>query len=392
MSLATSTTPFRIAVPDADLAAIRERVRAYDWSALPDAGGWSAGTDLAFMRDIAAYWLDGYDWRAEETKLNRFAQFKAKADGLDVHFIHVRGSAGPDGRKPLPLLLSHGWPGSFFEFLHIIEPLAHPERFGGDVADAFDVIVPSLPGYGFSGRPERPIGPRRIAVCFNALMTDVLGYDRYIAQGGDWGSSISGWLGYDHEACIGVHLNMVPALSPLMKPDSEEEKAYAQRMRTSMDAEAAYLRLQGTKPQTLAFGLMDSPVGVAAWIIEKFAAWSDLPRAADGSPDLLACYSRDQLLTNVMIYLVTKSFATAAWLYRGRLLESPNRLPAGRVETPTGVAAFPEPVYPPPPRSLAAKGYNLVRWTDMPRGGHFAALEEPDLLMGEIRAFARTLR
>lgn len=386
----TAATPFTIAVDDAVLAEIRERVRRYPWDDLPDAGGWSCGTDIGYLRYMTQYWLEQYDWRAEEAKLNRLPHFQAEVMGLKLHFIHLRG-AGP---KPMPLLISHGWPGSFHEFDEVIEPLAHPERFGGDPADAFDVIVPSLPGYAFSGRPARPIGPKTTARLFNALMTEVLGYDSYLAQGGDWGAMVTGWLGYQHpESCRAIHLNMIGLRNADMAPTTEAEKAWEARYQALFRIEGAYLQLQATKPQTLGFAMMDSPVGVAAWILEKFAAWSHVPHAPDGAPALGARYSDEQLLTNVMLYLVTKSFATATWMYRGFFAEQPFMMdPGTRVTVPTGVAAFPDPVYGPPPRSLAERGYNITHWTDMQFGGHFAAMEEPQRFVEDVRAFARTLR
>jgi pimeloyl-ACP methyl ester carboxylesterase len=342
------------------------------------------------MGRICAHWLARYDWRARERDLNRLPHFMADVDGQKIHFIHVNGS----GEGAPALLLSHGWPGSFFEFMHVIEPLAHPERFGGDVADAFDVIVPSLPGYGFSGRPARPIGPRQTADWFHRLMTETLGYETYLAQGGDWGSIISTWMAHDYpQACRGLHLNMSFFRAPGAEATTREEIDAEQERQRRQANETGYSQIQRTRPQTLAYALMDSPVGVAAWIIEKFAAWSDLPRDETGRPDLAARYTDDQLLTNVMIYLVTKSFATSTWMYKGTGDgPRPARAPTHRVEAPTGFAAFPDPVFPPQPRSLMAKSFNLTRYTPMPRGGHFAAMEEPLLLIDDLRAFAQSLR
>ena len=390
---AAAPVPFTIAVPDSVLDRIRERVRTYDWDALPDAGGWTAGTGLAFMREISAYWTDRFDWRAVEADLNRVPQFRGPAGGLDLHFVHLRGSGG----RPLPLVLLHGWPGSFFEFLHLVEPLAHPERFGGDAADGFDVVVPSLPGYAFSDRPARPIGPRTTAGHIDALMKG-LGYGGgYLVQGGDWGAAVAAWLGLEHGTargggCRAIHINMVGTRSAAMVAETAEERAWAERRKQLFGREGAYFELQSTRPQSLAYAMMDSPVGAAAWILEKFAAWSDLPRSPDGTPDLSARYGFDQLLTNVMLYLVTNSFATASWMYRGLFDEAASPLLPARIEVPVGVAAFPDPTFPPPPRSLAEKAYNVTRWTAMPRGGHFAALEESELLLDDVRAFARTLR
>jgi microsomal epoxide hydrolase len=386
----SAPAPFRIAIPDAEIEAVRARVRAYDWDGLPDAGGWSAGTGLADMRAIAAYWADGYDWRAAERALNRLPHSIAEIDGRKIHYVHLKSA----GAGRLPLILSHGWPGSFFEFMHIAETLAHPERFGGDASDGFDVIIPSLPGYGFSGRPPHIVGPRWIAAHFHKLMTETLGYTRYLAQGGDWGSMISTWMAHDHpEACAGLHLNMSFFRLPGVAPTTPEEIANAQAVAKAAAGETAYQQIQGTKPQTLGYALMDSPVGLAAWIIEKFAAWSDLPRDEAGRPRLAARYTHDQLLTNVMIYVVSKCFATSTWLYKG-VGEEMRAMSAAphRIEVPTGFAAFPDPVFPPAPRSMFERTFNLKRYTPMPRGGHFAALEEPDLFVEDVRAFARLVR
>lgn len=377
--------PFSVNIPDATLDAIRARVGAYAWHEMPDDGGWAYGANLDYMKALCAYWVDGYDWRAQETQFNRLPQFTTKVGSIDLHFLHEKGS----GRAPMPLLLSHGWPGSVYEFLHIVEPLAHPERFGGNAEDAFDVIAPSLPGFGFSGRPPCPIGPRAVAALFAELMTDRLGYDSYLAQGGDWGSSISSWLGYEHApACQAIHINMF-GMRPGARPETDAEKAWLKRAQKIMEAESGYMHEQSTKPQTLSYAMMDSPVGVAAWIVEKFNTWSD----TDGD-NIESVYTKDQLLTNIMVYLVTRTFNTATWIYYGRREEGGRNLPEGgrRVEVPTAIAEFPAEFMPWAPRSYVEKAYNVTRWTTMPRGGHFAALEEPDLLVQDIRAFARTVR
>lgn len=384
----SEVAPYAIHVPDEVLASIGRRLGDYPWDGMPDAGGWGCGTDIGFLRRLVHYWLNDYDWRAQEERLNRWPQFTVEVEGVRLRFYHVRG-ANP-GRA---LLLSHGWPGSALEFLHLIEPLVHPERFGGRASGAFDVVIPCLPGFGFSGRPAEPIGPRAIARLFNRLMTDVLGYDSYIAQGGDWGSAISAWLGHDHApACRGVHLNMV-LVRAAGGPQGEEEQAWASGLARSRFAEGGYSHQQGSKPQTLAFAMQDSPVGVAAWIIEKFAAWSDLPKEDDGSPDLLARYSFDDLITNIMFYVATGSFASAAWIYYAFFTQERSATfpEGGRCEAPTAVASFPDPTFPPPPRSFAERGYNLVQWSPMSRGGHFAALEAPEPLLEDIRVFARRL-
>ena len=380
-------TPFKIDIPLATLDAIAAKVRTYEWHEMPRGPGlentWSYGANLDFLRALCAYWLDGYDWRKWEAALNRFPQYTARVEDIDIHFYHVAGS----GPSPKPLILSHGWPGSVFEFLHIIEKLAHPERFGGDAKDAFTVVVPSLPGYGFSGKPQRPISPRTIARLFDRLMCDELKLPDYIAQGGDWGSSVSGWMGYDGKHCRAVHLNMFGWRSPGVGPETKEEIEAAQIARQIFDAEGAYFREQSTKPQTLSYAMMDSPVGAAAWIIEKFHGWSDIRRGFEN------VYTKDQLLTNVMIYLVTRSFNTATWLYRGLFedLTGAPVPPKARVEKPVAIARFPVDLIPFPPRSQVERTFNVARWTEFAEGGHFAALERPDDLVGDIRAFAREL-
>ena len=380
-------TPFKIDVPQTTLDAIRAKVAVYAWHEMPRGegleGSWAYGANLDFMRALCAHWADGYDWRRWEAALNAFPQFTAPVDGLDLHFYHVKGS----GPSPRPLILSHGWPGSVFEFLGLIDTLAHPEKHGGDAKDAFSVVVPSLPGYGWSGKPPRPIGPRRTAQLFDKLMTDVLGYDSYIAQGGDWGSVISAYMSYEGKGCRAAHLNMMGWMPPGIVPETEEEKAFAAKAAQLFELEGAYFREQSTKPQTLSYAMMDSPVGAAAWIVEKFHGWSDTSKGFE------TVYSKDQLITNVMIYLVTRSFNTATWMYRGRAEEAfLNPLPKGaRLEKPTGLAVFPVDIIPCPPRSQVERAVNLVHWDTFDSGGHFAALERPEELVASIRAFARKL-
>jgi len=378
-------TPFRIDVPDAVLDDIRARVSAFPWHEMPADGGWAYGANLDYMRELCAHWVDRYDWRVHEAALNALPHHIAEVDGLDIHFIHEKGS----GPAPMPLVVSHGWPGSVAEFTEIIDPLAHPERHGGDPADAFDVIVPSLPGFGFSGKPPRPMGPRAMASHIAKLMTETLGYDGYLAQGGDWGGAIATWLGFDHApACRGIHLNIMI----MRHPDGsvgEEERAWAKRFVKEQEMLEGYRIVQATRPQSLSYAMMDSPVGAAAWIVEKFHDWSDLTVG-----DLDAVHGRDRLLTNVMIYIVTRTFNTASWIYYGRREEGGRVMsPDGRrVETPTACALFPRELLSWPPRSYVDRLYNVVRWTEMPRGGHFAAMEEPELLVEDIRAFARRFR
>jgi len=381
----TSIHPFRIDVPDETLDRIRTRVAEYPWHEMPDDGGWAYGTNLDYMKEFCAYWVDEFDWRKHEAQINRFSHYIAEVDGIDLHFIHEKSSSDTS----MPLIISHGWPGSVVEFLDIIEPLAHPERFGGSKDDAFDVIAPSLPGFGFSGRPPRPIGPRKMAGMFDTLMTDVLGYNSYLAQGGDWGGAISSWLGYDHApGCCAIHINIMTMRHP-DGPKGPEEEAWAVEFDREQMMEDGYRTQQATKPQTLSYAMMDSPVGVAAWLIEKFNSWSD----TDGD-NIESVHSKDSLLTNIMVYLVTGTFNSASWIYYGRREEGGRLLsPEGkRVEAPTAVALFPAELLSWPPRSYVERVYNISRWTEMPRGGHFAALEQPDLLVEDIRAFARTLR
>ncbi len=381
----TSIHPFRIDVPDETLDRIRTRVAEYPWHEMPDDGGWAYGTNLDYMKEFCAYWVDEFDWRKHEAEINRFSHYIAEVDGIDLHFIHEKSSSSAS----MPLIISHGWPGSVVEFLDIIEPLAHPERFGGSKDDAFDVIAPSLPGFGFSGRPPRPIGPRKMAGMFDTLMTDVLGYDSYLAQGGDWGGAISSWLGFDHApACRAIHINVMTMRHP-QGPQGEAEQAWAEQFERDQVMLDGYRTQQATRPQTLSYAMMDSPVGVAAWLLEKFHDWSDI----DGD-DIESAHSRDSLLTNIMVYLVTGTFNTASWIYYGRREEGGRILsPEGkRVEVPTAVALFPAEMLAWPPRSYVDRVYNIARWSEMPSGGHFAALEQPDLLVEDIRAFARTLR
>ena len=381
----TSIRPFNINVPDETLDHIRRRVAEYPWHEMPDDGGWAYGTNLDYMKEFCVYWLKEFDWRKHEARINQFSHHKAEVDGIDLHFVHEKGS----GAAPMPLIISHGWPGSVVEFLDVIEPLAHPERFGGSADDAFDVIAPSLPGFGFSGRPSRPIGPRKMAELFDSLMTDVLGYDSYLAQGGDWGGAISSWLGYDHApACQAIHINIM-TMRHTDGPKGQEEEAWAAKFDREQIMEDGYRTQQATRPQTLSYAMMDSPVGVAAWLIEKFNSWSDT-----NGDDIESVHSKDSMLTNIMVYLVTGTFNTASWIYYGRREEGGRLLsPEGkRVEVPTALALFPAEMLAWPPRSYVERVYNVARWTEMPHGGHFAALEQPDLLVEDIRAFARSIR
>ena len=377
--------PFKVDISDQIIKNIYDKVKKYPWHEMPNDGGWEYGTNIDYMKEISKYWVNEFDWRKHEAEINKYSNFTTEVDDIDIHFIHEKGS----GSKPMPLLISHGWPGSIVEFLHIIEKLAHPERFGGKEEDAFDVIAPSLPGFGFSGRPQRPIGPRKMADIFNNLMTKKLGYKNYLAQGGDWGGAITTWLGYDHpKTCDAIHLNIFTMRHP-DGPQTKEEKDWETKFEKDQLMQDGYRTQQSTKPQTLSYGMMDSPIGVAAWIIEKFYFWSDIK-----NNDIESVYSKDTLLANIMVYIVTKTFNSASWIYYGRREEGGRFLPKNchRIEVPTAAALFPAEMLSWPPRSYAERMYNIKRWSKMSKGGHFAALEQPKLLINDIRAFARTLR
>lgn len=385
----TTPRPFAIDVPDEKLAAIRARVEAYSWFPAPaNEQGFAYGMSTPVMQDIQRYWLETYDWRAAEADLNRWPQFTAEVDGQAIHFVHVVGEA--KGRRPL--LITHGWPGSVYEFWQAIGPLAFPSEHGGWAEDAFDLVIPSLPGYGFSGKPASPLGQRATAALWDKLMRDVLGYPAYLAQGGDWGSMVTSWLGKNHGTadgkggCRGIHLNMMAMRPTPALPQTPEETAWLQRSQMMMQMEGAYLMQQATKPQTLAMALMDSPMGTAAWILEKFHGWSDLRERG-----LLEVYTRDQLLTNVMIYLVNDAIATSVWYYNALFQEGGASLPEGeRCETPTAFASYPGEEYIlAPPQSWAKRAYNITRWTQLPKGGHFAAMEVPEIYVADVRDWAR---
>ncbi|HEV2955095.1 MAG TPA: epoxide hydrolase [Xanthobacteraceae bacterium] len=376
---------FTLAVPDAALADLRERLVRTRFPDQAPGPAWAYGSDVDYMRDLTAYWRDAFDWRAAEARLNAFPQYKVRLHDIDLHFMRVEGK----GPAPCPLLLSHGWPGSVFEFLDIIPRLTDPARFGDDPADAFTVIAPSLPGYGLSFAPgQKRFSVEAIAACFADLMTDVLGYQRYAAQGGDWGSFITSRLACDHpERLIGIHLNLMPLRrdpATVANPTLEEKK-YLHELTVFLKEETGYQWIQGTKPQTLAFGLTDSPAGLAAWIVEKFRRWSDC------GGDVETVFTKDALLANISFYWFTGAIGSSFWPYYARM-HGPWPIPDGGIAVPTGYAEFPHEILS-PPRSLAARTYtDIRRWTVMPRGGHFAAMEQPEALAAEVRAFFRPLR
>lgn len=361
--------PFTIAVPQAKLDAIRAKVAAADICYAPDDDlDWKYGTDARYLREFRDHWLDRYDWRVEEAWLNRFPQYRVMIDGIGIHFHHVRSSR-PAG---FPLLLTHGWPGSTLEFMDVIQPL---------VDQGFDIVVPSLPGYGFSSRPARPIGPRHVAGLWRKLMVDALGYSRFGAQGGDWGSAVTIWLGLDHPDVVSaIHLNVM-AFAAMKKPDAEFI-AWQQRIGAIMAQESAYMVLQQTRPQTIALALSDTPIGFAGWVLEKCRSWSD------NGGDIEAVFSKDRLITNIMTYLVNDAIASSIWLYHGWVRETAMM---GRVEVPTGFTSFPGEFLPPPPRQAAEESFNIQSWTASSVGGHFAAWEQPGIFCREVSAFFRRM-
>jgi pimeloyl-ACP methyl ester carboxylesterase len=377
---------FYIDVPEAVLEDLRDRLTRTRFPGEVAGSGWTYGTNLDYLKQLVKYWVDDYDWRAAEASLNRLPQFVAPVDGLDLHFVHVHGN----GPAPLPLLISHGWPGSFFEMADIIGPLSDPAAHGGDPADAFDVVVPSLPGYGFSQQPDRPgMTPGAVGELFVSLMRDTLGYRRFAVQGGDWGAVITASMAHAHpDAITGLHLNMLgvrPFTGPGTPELTEEEKAFIKEAEAWRQEATGYQWIQGTRPQTLAYGLTDSPAGLAAWIVEKFRAWSDC------GGDVERSFTKDQLLTNIMIYWVSGCINSSTRLYYESRHNPWMLKPGERIEVPTGYAAFPHELTR-PPRSWAERALNIQRWTPMPRGGHFAAMEEPELLVEDVRAFFRPLR
>jgi pimeloyl-ACP methyl ester carboxylesterase len=385
--MTSKPVPFQLHIPDADIAELRERLARTRFPDAAPGDAWAYGTDVGYLRELVDYWRTRFDWRAEEAALNAFPQFKVALDDVDLHYLHVPG-VGPD---PMPLLLLHGWPGSVFEFLDIIPRLTDPPRFGGDARDAFTVVAPSLPGYGLSFEPgQKRFGVPEMADRVAALMTDVLGYRKFAAQGGDWGAGVTSRLGYAYaDRMIGIHLNLMMAAgrdpAEFGNPN-EEEQAYLAELKRWLREETGYQWIQGTKPQTLAFALTDSPAGLAAWIAEKFRAWSDCDGRIENA------ISRDRMLADISLYWFTGAIGSSFWPYYARL-HGAAILPAGdTISVPTGYAQFPREMLKPPRRAAERVFTNLRRWSVMPKGGHFAALEQPELLAGEVQAFFRELR
>jgi pimeloyl-ACP methyl ester carboxylesterase len=377
--------PFRVAVPDDVLDDLRARLARTRLPNQVDGAGWSQGTELGYLQELLAYWRDEFDWRAQEARLNAFDQFTTDIEGQRIHFVHQR-SPEPDA---LPLLISHGWPGSVVEFLDVIGPLTDPRAHGGDPADAFHVIAPSLPGFAFSG-PTHELGwhPRRIAAAYAQLMAD-LGYERYGAQGGDWGSIVCACVAdLDPDHVAGLHLNFITVPKPAdarAEDLTEEERRALAAQSEWRTTGAGYQEIQGTKPQSVGYGLEDSPAGLAAWIVEKFGAWSD------GAPLPEASFTRDQLLTNITTYWVTATATSSARIYYEMRQIGRGALPQDYVTVPTGIANFPGEVTR-TPRAWVEHRYNVTHWTNHDRGGHFAAMQVPEIFVDDVRTFFRHVR
>jgi pimeloyl-ACP methyl ester carboxylesterase len=379
---AAGARPFRVAIPKHTIDRILSRVREARWPDRLD-GGWQYGVDWDYMKELAGYWTTRFDWRKAEARLNAYPQFMARVEDFDIHYYHVRGR----GPRPFPIILTHGWPGSVVEFLDAIGPLTDPAHFGGSSDDAFDVVIPSLPGFGFSSKPkEKPIGPVTIARLWHTLMTKVTGYQRFGAQGGDWGSQVTIQLANQFPGSLaGIHLSGAGARPVPDAERTDEERAWVRAATAFRQAEMDYFNEQQHKPQTVAFALSDNPLGAAAWIVEKFKIWSD------SGDNIENAFTKDQLLTNVMLYLVTDTAGSAVWIYRGNADDTGP--PRGKIMVPTGFAAFPNELLSlAAPKSSLEKDFNLVQYTKMPRGGHFGCFEQPQLFVEDLRTFFRKVR
>jgi pimeloyl-ACP methyl ester carboxylesterase len=385
------TTPFTINVAQDVLEDLQLRLKNTRWSYQIEGIGWDAGTDLNYLKQLVAYWQADFDWRKQEASLNKFHHFATEVDDTSIHFIHERGK----GPNPFPLLLTHGYPDSFYRFAKIIPMLTDPESYGGRAADAFDVVVPDLPGYGFSDRPPSVGNVFQVNDLWARLMTEILGYERFGAHGGDWGSTITEQLARSHaESVVAIHLTDVPFGHIMQKPDdpSPAERKLFKHNEEWLQKEGAYALIQSSKPQSLAQGLNDSPVGLAAWLVEKFRAWSD----CDG--DIESCFTKDELLTHIMIYWATESIGSSFLTYYDYanasaltwMKEGVKKL-TGSSKVPAAFALFPKDISQ-PPREWAERFFDVQRWTEMPRGGHFAAMEEPELLAQDIRTWFRSFR
>ncbi|MFF1381546.1 epoxide hydrolase family protein [Streptomyces sp. NPDC058308] len=376
------TVPFRISIPESAAADLRDRLRRTRWPEPETVDDWSQGTRLSYVRELCRYWTQEYDWAAAEARLNRFAQFTTEIDGLRIHFLHVR-SPHPDA---VPLLITHGWPSSVAEFHKVIDPLVDPVAFGGDAADAFHVVCPSLPGFGFSGKPSGTgWGTERIADAWDRLMSR-LGYARYGAQGGDWGARITMALGRRHpENVVGIHLSMVPFHEPENTADlTGRERSALESLARHRAQGTAYATVMATRPQSIGYGLTDSPAALAAWIVEKFQAWGD----CDGDPG--TAFTHDELLDNLTLYWIPATGASAARIYWESFAAATGD--DGPVPVPAGCSVFPADYYRPSRRLAEPQFPDLRHWNELDKGGHFAALEQPSTLVSEVRAAFRLFR
>lgn len=379
--------PLKIDVPQSVLDDLHTRLAHPRWPDEVVGAGWDYGTNREYLQQLTAYWQQKYDWRLQEAKLNQFPQFMAQVAGTDLHFLHIKGK----GPHPVPLLLTHGWPDSFYRMVKIIPLLTDPANYGGRAEDAFTVVVPDIPGFGFSQRPTQPgTDTGRTADLFAELMTGVLGYGRFLAHGGDFGASITEQLALRHAALLpAIHLtNVPPQHAQNTKPEglslSPVEQAYLRQSKAWAEKEGAFTAVQTTKPQTLSYGLNDSPVGLASWIVEKFHGWSDC------RGDLESVFTKDELLTNIMIYWVTQTIGSSARFYYEKA-HNPALSQPSYVQVPTGFAAFVHDIDH-APRPFAERFFNVQRWAELPRGGHFAALEVPEVLATQLREFFRPYR
>lgn len=376
-----STQPFAVDIPRATLDDLRDRLARTRWPDAVAVAGWDYGADLGYLQSLLAYWGDGYDWRAQEAKINAFDHVVAEIDGITIHAIHERGR----GPNPIPVLVLHGWPSSFVQMLPILPLLTDPASHGGDPADSFDVVVASLPGYGFSGRPtERGMGVVRIADLLHTFMTRELGYERFAARGSDLGAGVLNPMALGHpESLIGLHLSGTnPYIGQVPDDLSPEEETFVASAQAWTTSEMAYAMEHSSKPQTLAFGLNDSPAGLAAWVIEKFRTWSDC------GGDLESRFSRDDLLTNLTVYWATQTIGSSMRLYYETMRE-PGRW--GIPDVPTAMLMSPKDMFP-TPRAWAERSQKIDRWTEIPRGGHFLEWEEPHAVAEDMRAFFRQFR
>jgi len=376
-----SVEPFEVKVPQATLDDLRERLAATRWPDAVEGAGWDYCASPDYMRELCGYWLEDFDWRAQEGRINSFANYRAEVDGFGIHFIHERGR----GENPVPLLALHGWPSSPYQMLEVLPLLTDPASHRGDPADSFDVVVPSLPGYGFSDRPrEKGMSVARVAELLHKLMTEELGYERYATRASDLGAGVSQQLALSHpEALLGLHHNGTnPYVGQVPDDLTEAEREFVQNAQAWSFAEMAYAMEHSSKPQTLAFGLNDSPAGLAAWIVEKFWRWSD----NDG--DLESRFGKDEILANLTIYWATETIGSSMRLYY-ETARDPGSW--GRVEVPTAMLMSPKDMFP-TPREWVERSYNVERWTETDRGGHFLEWEEPELVAEDARAFFRPLR